>query len=98
VKATFTSSLPSPEQEDAADLTDQDVEGAAHSRDGKHLAELLVRALTTAAPGGSGCRYAVSKHEVRRRHPHLYLRTTLVCSGAPNKLLIHRVDWLKETC
>lgn len=96
-KPAFIPTLPPPEQEDAVDFSDVEVMGAVETRDSTHLAELLVQALSPgqASVGKGDARYALSKHEVRRRKPHLYLRTTLVCPGEPNKVLIHRVDWLQ---
>lgn len=96
-KPAFIPTLPPPDQADAVDFTDAEVDGAVETRDQAHLIELLVRALSPgeASVGKGDARYALSKHEVRRRAPHLYLRTTLVCPGEPNKILIHRVDWLQ---
>lgn len=96
-KPGFIPTLPPPDQEDAIDLSDLEVAGADYTRDSAHLAELLVRAVSPgeASVGKGDARYAVSKHEVRRRKPHLYLRTTLVCPGEPNKVLLHCVDWLQ---
>jgi hypothetical protein len=97
-KPGFIPTLPPPDQEDAIDLTDHEVRMAVDTNDSTHLTDLLVRAVSPgeASVGKGDARYAVAKHEVRRRKPHLYLRTTLVCPGEPSKILIHRVDWLQS--
>ena len=95
-KPGYIPTIPPPEA-DAVDLTDHEVESAIPTSDGTELAELLVRALSPgeASLSKADARYALSKQEVRRRRPHLYLRTTLVCPGEPNRVLLHRVDWLQ---
>jgi len=97
-KPGFIPTIPPPGQEDAIDLSDHEVMGSVYTPDSAHLADLLVRAVSPgeASVGKGDARYAVSKHEVRRRKPHLYLRTTLVCPGEPNKVLLHTVDWLQS--
>ena len=95
----FIPSLPPSDEEDATDLTDHEVNGAVPTADVKQLSELLACALSPGAAslGKADARYALSKHEIRRRKPHLYLRTILVCPGEPQKLLVHRVDWLQPS-
>lgn len=79
-------------EEDAADLTDAEVVGAVDTREPTQLARLILRALL---PEEGAAQCMVAKYEVRRRKPHLYLRTTLVCPGGPGKSLVHRIDWLQ---
>lgn len=84
-------------EEDSPDLTDHEVEHAVETSSFNQLAQLLSRALAleSASVGEGGARYALSRHEVRRRAPHLYLRSHLVCPGAPPKMLLHRIDWIQ---
>jgi hypothetical protein len=98
IKPTFIPTIPPPEAEDATDLSDHEVEGALETVDATHLTELLARAVSPgeASVGKADARYAIGKQEVRRRKPHLYLRTTLVCPGEPRKILMYRVDWLQQ--
>jgi hypothetical protein len=95
-KATFVPSM--PPDEDSLDLTDSEVSSATVTTDFNQLAQLLVRALSPgeASVGKGDARYALGGHEVRRRRPHLYLRSYLVCPGEPQKVLLHRVDWLQD--
>lgn len=79
--------LAPPEHEDAADLTDQEVASAVETQSLRDLVDSLTRAITASG-------YTLSRQELRRRKPHLYLRSTLVRAGAPERRVIHRVDWL----
>lgn len=83
-------------EDDSVDLTDDEVEQAVLTIDFNQLTQMLSRALAPedASVGKSG-RYAVDRHEIRRRSPHLYLRSYLVCPGKPQKVLLHRIDWLE---
>jgi hypothetical protein len=84
-------------EEDSADLTDNEVERAVVTVGFNQLAQLLARALAPehTSVGNKG-RYAVERHEIRRRSPHLYLKSYLVCPGAPPKVVLHRVDWMDD--
>jgi len=84
-------------EEDSADLTDDEVEHAVLTVDFNQLAQMLARslALEDASVGKNG-RYAVERHEVRRRSPHLFLRSYLVCPGEPQKIVLHRIDWIED--
>lgn len=82
-------------EEDSTDLSDHEVESAVPTSDFNQLAQLLSRALAPDTPT-VGKSYAVARHEIRRRCPHLYLRSHLVCPGEPQRVLLHRVDWLED--
>lgn len=94
----FIPTIPPLEAEDASDLSDHEISRALETDDSAHLTTLLARAVSPgeASVGKADARYAVARQEVRRRKPHLYLRTTLVCPGEPAKVLVHRVDWLQQ--
>lgn len=94
-KPAFIPEIP-PGTEDSVDLTDPEVESAVPTESSEQLVQLLVRALSPgeASIGKGDARYALEKHEVRRRSPSLFLRSYLVCPGEPPKVLVHRVDWL----
>lgn len=79
-------------EEDAADLTDAEVMGAVDTLEPTQLARLILRAVL---PEEGSVQYTIAKYEVRRRRPHLYLRTTLRSPGGLGKTLVHRVDWLQ---
>ena len=79
-------------EEDAADLTDAEVMRAVDTLEPTQLARLILRAVL---PEEGEAQYTVTKYEVRRRTPHLYLRTTLTCPGKCDRTLIHRIDWLQ---
>lgn len=96
--SNFLPTLPAPEAADAADLSDYEVERAVETSDSEQLIGLLARALSPgeASIGKGDARYALAKQEIRRRRPHLFLRSTLVCPGEPPKVLVFRVDWLQS--
>lgn len=84
-------------EEDSADLTDEEVKRAVETTGSNQLAQLLLRALAggSRSVGESG-RYTVARHEIRRRQPHLYLRSFLVGADKTEVVLLHRVDWLED--
>lgn len=84
-------------EDDSPDLSDHEVDHAVVTVDSNQLAQLLGEALvpSSASVGTGGAQYAIARHEVRRRRPHLYLRSYLVCAGEAEKVLLHRVDWLE---
>lgn len=69
-------------EEDSEDLTEAEmalaVETSGPDDFGKHLTDL---SKDLGQP---------TKHELRRKRPHLYCRTTF-----PNMILLFRVDWLQ---
>lgn len=87
-----------PLGDNSTDLTDDEIDGAVTSEGSNQLAQLLLRALSPreASVGEGSARYSITRHELRRRDSHLYLRTHLGCPGKPTKVLMHRVDWLQQ--
>lgn len=84
-------------EEDSADLTDQEVRSAVETVDFEQLAQLLSRALAPESPSVGECgRYSVARHEIRRRRPHLFLRSYLFRPGEPERVVLHRIDWVEE--
>ena len=97
-KPAFIPTIPPPEEEDSPDLSDQEVESATNTSSDKELARLLVQALSPgeASVDKGTARYVLARQEVRRRRPHLYLRSLLVCPGEPPKVLVYRIDWMDQ--
>lgn len=87
-----------PPTEDSEDLTDIEIKGAVHTENEKHLAKLLVTELSPgqASVSKQDARYAMHRHELRRRAPHLYYRAHLGCPGEPDKVLVFEIDWLQR--
>jgi hypothetical protein len=87
-----------PPAEDSEDITEEEVQGAVVSDDEQHLAKLLATELLPghASVGKQDARYAMTRHELRRRSPHLYYRARLGCPGEPDKVLVFQIDWLQR--
>lgn len=84
--------------DDSEDLSNEEVERAVETSDEKQLVRILTEELSPghASIGKGDARYAVLGHQIRRRKPHLYLRTRLGCPGEPEKTLVFRVDWAES--
>lgn len=83
-------------EDDSHDLEDNEIARAVITLDFEQLAQLLTGALEPGdATVGSETRYSVTRHEIRRRSPHLYLRSYLVREGEPERVLVHQIDWVE---
>jgi hypothetical protein len=93
----FMPSSPPP-VEDSEDLSDEEVRGAVVTTDEQHLAKLIATELSPghASVGKQDARYALTRHELRRKAPHIYYRAHLGCPGEPDKILVFRIDWLQR--
>lgn len=91
----ITPSMPPPE-ENSPDLTDEEVSQAVPTTSESEFTKLVAAELTPghASVGKGDARYALHKHELRRRTPNLYWRVYLGCPGEPDKVLVYQVDWL----
>lgn len=75
--------------EDSEDLTDEEVASAIETTG----TEGIVSGATIPCPECSGV-VRVLLHELRRRKPHLYWRTTLECVHGHTTVRLFITDWL----
>lgn len=94
---TFLPSGPPP-AEDSEDFTEEEVKRSTPTTSEKELAKALALELAPghASIGKQDARFALKKHELRRRNGHLYTRVTLGCPGEPDKVLTFQIDWLQR--
>lgn len=87
-----------PPLEDSEDLTDSEVEKAVETEDEADLAKKICHELNpgTASVNKLDARFAIKRHELRRRKPHLYWRAILGCPGEPDRVRTYKVDWLQR--
>lgn len=83
-----------PADEDSADLTDAEIEGAVETTDSNHFVQSLEEAIRPNIRPNVAA--AVQSYELRKRKPHLYCRARVALDGEPDKVLLFRVDWLQH--
>ena len=91
----FLPAMPPP-NEDATDLSDEEVQRAVLTESEAELTRHLIEELTPghASVGKSDARFSLKRQELRRRSPNLYWRAYLGCPGEPDKVLVYQVNWL----
>lgn len=87
-----------PPAEDSEDFTDEEANAAVATATESELARLLALELSPghASVGKQDARFALKKHELRRRNGHLFTRVHLGCPGEPDKVLVFKIDWLQR--
>jgi hypothetical protein len=81
--------LGGPPEADSPDLTDEEIARATVTKNGSELGKVLEETLR-------GLPQLIStKHDLRRRQPHLYYRAHLGFQDGSNKVLVFQVDWLR---
>jgi len=78
-----------PPLEDSEDFTAEEAEYAIPAATSQFVLASAGE-VAEALPGRS------IRYELRRRRPHMYCRTLIGTPGNPDKVLVFRLDWLKE--
>ncbi len=81
-------------EEDSPDLTDEEIAVAVETTDSNSFVSALEEAIRPMIRPNVAA--AIQSHELRKRKPHLYCRTRVALDGEPDKVLLFRVDWLKD--
>lgn len=76
--------------EDSEDLTDEEI-AKAISTDNESG---IVNTLSALRCGDCGGNVRIVLHELRRRRPHMYWRTTVECDGTHKTSRLFVTDWL----
>lgn len=82
-------SLKPPPLEDSEDFTAEEAESAIPAATSKFVI-MSAHEVADALPGRA------IRYELRRRKPYMYCRTLVGTPGNPDKVLVFRLDWLKE--
>ena len=81
--------LKPPPLEDSEDFTLEEAEAAVPAKTSIEVIRAAERE-AEALPGRA------IRYELRRRKPYMYCRTLIGTPGNPDKVLVFRLDWLKE--
>lgn len=87
-----------PPAEDSPDLTDEEVAHAIATESEAQFTQILAGELSAghASVGKGDARYALLKHDIRRRSGNLFWRVYLGCPGEPDKVLVYTANWLQR--
>jgi len=78
--------------EDSDDFTEDEAQRAIITTGSDELVQWVLKHVR----GSRVAKYTVQNHELRRRGDHLYYRARLVAQQEPDRVLIFRVDWVKD--
>ena len=91
MKESLASLLEDPPREDSDDFSSEEARRATPTSDADDLVDKIMRQVR----GTKVSKFAIRKHELRRKDQHLYYRCRLVATHEPDKVLIFRIDWVQ---
>jgi hypothetical protein len=84
--------MPDLKLEDSDDFSEDEAQRATFTTGPDDLVQWLLKNVR----GSRVAKYTVQEHHLRRWRDHLYYRARLVAQQEPDRVLIFRVDWVKD--
>jgi len=91
MKKALASLLEDPPEEDSEDFSLEEAKRSVLTANADDLIEKVMHQVR----GSKVAKFAVDRHELRRKEGHLYYRLRLVATNEPPKVLVYQIDWVR---